>query len=648
MRWIFRLLGAVIVLIILAVGAISFLPGEKIAAFAAREISARTGREVRLTGDVSPVFYPVLGVRTGPVTIANADWAGDEPMLSADSLLVGVELVPLFSGTFKIKELHINSPVIRLEKAKDGRANWELATASQSSASGSAPSGGLEGITLADGQIVDGTFSYVDRQTGTKEALSGVNLSLAIPDMQAAVRLAGSLVRNGEKLNFDATIGTFATFVAGAVSPVAVKATGSFGTVAFDGRGGLAPVAAKGALKVDLSNPANAFKLAGVDAGLPDGLGKTLAIDAELTYTADGNLYLRGGQFGLGQNVIAGDVDVSIGGRSRIKARLTAGALDFSAMTTGSDSGTNTAADAGWSRANIDASGLQAMDADITLTADAIDLGAIRFDAIKAKIGLDNGRLVADLGQAKAYNGTITGQVVLNARKGLSAGGDLAARQVDLQALMKDVADYDRLAAKADLTVKFLASGNSVNALMHSLSGSGSVRTGAGEIIGFDLAGMLKTLDTSYRGSGNKTVFNAITATYAIKDGVLSNDDLLLESPIVDATGAGQVDLGAQKMTYRVNVMADHSKVVNGSGGGIILPVLIEGPWASLSYKADLQGVLNKEIDKQKKEAETKLKATLDEARKEAEQKLRDDAENALKEGVEKSLGDLLKNVIKP
>ena len=119
MRWIFRFFGVVVVLVILALGMLAFLPGDKIASFAAREISARTGREVVLSGEVSPVFYPVLGVRTGPVSVANADWSDGRAMIKADGLLVGVELIPLLSGTVKIKELRVENPVIRLEKAKE-------------------------------------------------------------------------------------------------------------------------------------------------------------------------------------------------------------------------------------------------------------------------------------------------------------------------------------------------------------------------------------------------------------------------------------------------------------------------------------------------------------------------------------------------
>jgi len=126
MRWIFRLIGATIILVVLAVGGISLIPAEKIAGFATQEITARTGREVVFTGKIKPVFYPILGVKTEGFSIGNAAWSDAGPMVSGSSLLVGVELAPLLSGEIKIKEFRLTDADISLERTRDGRVNWSL------------------------------------------------------------------------------------------------------------------------------------------------------------------------------------------------------------------------------------------------------------------------------------------------------------------------------------------------------------------------------------------------------------------------------------------------------------------------------------------------------------------------------------------
>lgn len=650
MRWIFRFFGVVVVLVILALGMLAFLPGDKIASFAAREISARTGREVVLSGEVSPVFYPVLGVRTGPVSVANADWSDGRAMIKADGLLVGVELIPLLSGTVKIKELRVENPVIRLEKAKDGRGNWELGAPGKAPADAKgSDSGGLAGFSLADGQIINGTFHYVDHLAGSTVDLNGLNLAVSLPDSQTKVSLKGGLDRNGERIEFSATIEAFSRFLEGGLSDLSLDATGAFGDIAFKGRAGYAPAAAEGDILVALSNPKAAMRLAGLATELPAGMAKTARLSAKLTVTDKGAVFLRGMALAVDGNKITGDVDVVLAERVMVTAKLMADVLDFSAMTqtTGTPETKATNAPSKWSSGKIDASGLNAIDADIVLHAAALDLGSIRFDAIKARAKIDKGRLVVDLGQARAYEGTIAGNIVVNARKGLSLGGDLSANKVQLRPLLKDMAHYDRLAAGADIKMRFLASGNSVKALMNTLSGSGSVETGAGEIIGFDLLGMLKTLDTSFRGSNNKTVFNSIEGTFAITDGVLENQDLVMQSPILDALGAGTINVAKQNLKYRATLVSAYDPVTKTSSGAT-LPIAIEGPWGGLSYKADLEGLARQKIDPQVEEAKQRLKANVDKAKQEAEVKLREEADKALKEGADKLLDDLLNRVKKP
>ena len=135
MRWIFRALGLVVVMAAIVLGALFFLPGERIARIAADQITKATGRQVIMSGDTKISLYPILGVSTGAVEIANADWSDAGPMLRADSLKIGVEPQALFGGDIRITGLEAVNPAIRLERARDGRVNWELVV------EGVAPSG---------------------------------------------------------------------------------------------------------------------------------------------------------------------------------------------------------------------------------------------------------------------------------------------------------------------------------------------------------------------------------------------------------------------------------------------------------------------------------------------------------------------------
>ena len=82
MRWIIRVAMALVVFAAILIAAVFLIPAEKVAGLAAREFSKITGRELVISGSVRPSFYPVLGVKTGPVSVANADWSTEGPLLA--------------------------------------------------------------------------------------------------------------------------------------------------------------------------------------------------------------------------------------------------------------------------------------------------------------------------------------------------------------------------------------------------------------------------------------------------------------------------------------------------------------------------------------------------------------------------------------
>lgn len=641
MRWIFRLIGLVVVLVLLAVGALFLIPSEKIAALAAREIEARTGRSVTFEGSIRPAFWPVIGVKTGGIRIGNADWTDGTPMVTADALLVGVDLMPLLSGEVRVKEFRLDKPSIRLETARDGRTNWTFGEASPPSAgSGSSASGALAGFTLDEGRISGGTLVYVDHAAGSRVDLRDVDLTLSVPSAKGRATVQGSLVYAAQKIAFNLGVEGLAGFLDGTLSDASATLSGPFGKIAFTGSLSTAP-SAEGQVSATISDLAVAMALAGQD-GAP---GKTASFDGRVTYTEAGTLHLRGAKAALDGNAVALDADLTLSERPTLTAKVDAGALDLKPFL-GGDSG-NAAAPStsdGWSKDPIDASGLGAIDADIALSAASVDLGSLRLGSVRTRAKLDTGRLVLDLQEVASYGGKLAGEFVVNGREGLSLGGDLTFAGVDLQGLLIDLAEYDRLRAAGDVRLKFLVAGNSMDALMKSMSGSGSVSVGQGEIIGFDLAGMIRNLDASFRGASDKTIFSSIKGSFTIDKGVLVNEDLAFRSPVLTATGKGNVDIGRQRLSYRVTPVA-FGEAAEGDTGRVLVPILIDGTWSDVNFHPDLSGVVNDEIDKQKKEAEEKLKGTVEDVRKDTEERLRNEAEKALREGVEKSLGDLLKKL---
>ena len=130
----------------------------------------------------------------------------------------------------------------------------------------------------------------------------------------------------------------------------------------------------------------------------------------------------------------------------------------------------------------------------------------------------------------------------MNNRSGLSVGGKMFAQGLSMQDVLRDAAGIERLTGQADAEMSFLGSGNTVDAIMKSLSGKGAINFGQGTIIGIDLDRLMRSGSTG----GGTTVFDSLGATWDIAGGILSNDDLLLSLANYEARGAGQVGLGSQ------------------------------------------------------------------------------------------------------
>jgi AsmA protein len=322
----------------------------------------------------------------------------------------------------------------------------------------------------------------------------------------------------------------------------------------------------------------------------------------------------------VGANTLTGAADLTFDGpRPRLVAQLATGRLDLTAFT-GGGGGSSAPATPGWSRATIDASAIGALDTEVTLAADRVDLGAVTLGRTRLGVNIDRARAVFDIREIGLYEGRLSGEFVINARDGLSTGGTLRVDGIALLPLLRDAADFERLAGTGAASLRFLAVGNSIDAMMRNLSGEGRIDLGAGEIIGFDLAGALRTLDMSYLGEGNRTIYQSIAGSFTIAGGVLRNEDLTLDASRVTASGRGTVDIGGRTLDYRVTPVA----LADADGaGGFRVPLLIRGTWDAPRFSINLEGLAQERLRAERDALEARAR---DEVR-EAEARARERAE---------------------
>ncbi|WP_170409678.1 AsmA family protein [Ruegeria atlantica] len=607
MKWLLRILFLLVAVFGLIIGALLLMPGDKLATILAEQVRAQTGRDLKLTGDVNLSFWPVLGMETGPVTFGNAPWAGPEPMLSAESLAVGVDAAALISGDLRIKRVIAENPVLRLELS-DGRGNWELdtpaATTPASTGTGSASQSQQGEVTLDQLKLTNARLVYVENGT-TKFNFANVDLAARWPDVSAPLELDAQMAVPGGTVDVDLKIQDLPAYASGVVTPLVLSLTAPGGKFSFDGRVNLAGEM-DGKLHAKTTNTEQmlaAFGQAGV--GVPLGLGRAADVSGQMTYTSDGRISLRNLVAILDDNRLTGEADIVISDPPQITARLDAGDLDLTnfndaPVSNGGGSEPSPSPDEGWSTTPIDASALALANGKIRLKANSIAVPELTLGPSDLTLNLDRSRAVLAMSPATLFSGQLNGQVVANNRNGLSVGGNLKADGIDIQQALSALGGIERLSGTGSGSFEFLGVGQTEDQIMRSLSGKGDLNVGKGLISGFDLDRLMG------RGGGESgtTVFNSLTASFTIDQGVLRNDDLLMSLDNFRADGTGRVGIGDRDIDYLFTPVALRAN----SGNGISVPVRIVGPWSNPSIKPDLTKVIEAVAEGKAKELEDEAK----------------------------------------
>ncbi len=615
MRFMIRVIGFVVVLAGLALGALALLPADRIAALATERLGASLGRTVTLSGDVRPTLWPHLGVRAGALSVANPDWVTEGPLLTAQGLTVRVPWASVLSGEMQIDEITLIAPDITLVRAADGRESWAMPGAGAGASGG----GAMPAFGITAARITQGAVRFVDHATGQSQRITEVELALALPHSGPAT-ITGQARVHDTPLSLEASLTNLPALLAGEASAGALSLGWPGGTGRFDGQLGFAPTL-EGALSLsatDLGPVAALFGAAMPD--LPRGFGRDrLSLSGQVALTRAGGASLRDGRLVLDDTALALALELIPGDeRPLIRATVSGGRL---ALPHAARSGGR-----GWSTAPIDVSGLFAADAEIALALAGLDGAGATLGPVDLRATLTRGRLVVDIARIALHGGALGGQFVVNGRGGLSVGGDLRLTGAALSPLLAELADYDRLEGTGDARLRFLGSGASMAQIMTSLSGEGDITLGAGAIRGLDLAGMLPTRDAAHQGAGARTVFDRVAASFTIAGGVLSNDDLRLEAAWGQAMGAGQVDLGAQRLNYRLTP----SVATGTTGAGLSLPILITGPWGAPVIRPDLEYLAEQELAVDRARLEAEARARLDAERARLETEARDRANQLL------------------
>src|SRR5688572_3923240 len=257
--------------------------------------------------------------------------------------------------------------------------------------------------------------------------------------------------------------------------------------------------------------------------------------------------------------------------------------------------------------APVDFSALKGINAKGKLQVGALEVRGLKLSELNAQLNAANGRVAVAPHSAKGYEGTISGEVIVDANKNHVTLKE-KLEGISIGPILRDFAQQDRLEGKGNLTLDVTTAGNTVNAMKRALGGTARVQLRDGAVKGINLGEILRKARSTLGGGGQpaaqgetsggkpQTDFSELSASFAIKNGIARNDDLDAKAPLFRLGGSGEINIPESTLNYvlKAAVVA----TAEGQGGrerdrlaGLTVPVRLHGNFDDIKYDVDLRGM---------------------------------------------------------
>lgn len=246
-----------------------------------------------------------------------------------------------------------------------------------------------------------------------------------------------------------------------------------------------------------------------------------------------------------------------------------------------------------------DLSGLRTLDVEFALNMAKLIASKLTITDIALRASAKQGLLGLDSLTANLYQGALQTNATLDARQDVALLGFKTSLQ-HLQAgpMVHDLAGKDIIDGTAKLNADITAKGLTPDALKQSLNGKANFFFADGAIYGINIPKMLReaeaflTGDTTADTGPNKTDFAELSGSAVITNGLVSNKDLLLKSPLLRVDGKGTADLPKEVVNYLVT--AEIVGSLEGQGGksnlsGVPVPIRVSGTFQKPSFAVDTE-----------------------------------------------------------
>ncbi|KGT74158.1 cell envelope biogenesis protein AsmA [Bradyrhizobium japonicum] len=539
--------GAAIAAVIIVIGLLLVvgIPSGFLTTTIASRVESATGYRLSIDGTTKISLWPTLNVTLNDLTLQDPKDRSGITRLTVDSVQADMSLASVWSGSPKISELVVTHPVLHQPLLRERLPNAGTASKPLALDTG--------GATIDRVKVIDGEVAFERVRDRVEGRISAINAD-AVVGRDRKVDIAGTARVGDHPTKFDIKASTPAT------------------------------PADRPTIPVDFA----------ID--MPDVLKSQLAGHAEMRLSGD-VVMINGVNGRLGDGAFNGWASVDIASKPLVKVDL-----DFQRLAIPVAKSPEGTSGQPWSNAPIDVSGLNYVDAQIRISANEAVIGDARLAPLALDAKLAGGVLKAGTANLGAYDGQVSGEVILDATTGapsFAMHSDLVG--VRALPLLQGLAEFDRIDGKLQAKLALRSAGTSQRALMANMQGTAFVNFQDGAIRGINIAQMIRSL-TSGTLSGwqdseaQSTDLSQLSASFRIDKGQAVTTDLNLIGPLVRVTGAGTIALDTKMMGFRVEpklVMTTEGQGRASEPVGFGIPVMIQGSWSQPRIYPDMAGMLD-------------------------------------------------------
>ncbi|MEI6858235.1 MAG: AsmA family protein [Shewanella sp.] len=563
-------------------------------------VKKQTGRDLIITKDLTWTFFPSIGIELGDITLSNPEGFDNDSMLKINRIVAEVELLPLFSKQVKIAKLNLDGLVVNLETHKDGRTSFD---GLQSSATEDKPeqltdttasAGSLSSLDIGGVLITNTQIRISDKQAGTEQVFSLDNLTLG-----------------------KFSLGEFATLEYRFSAKMADM------TLMSQGNGSIK--ISQELNKIQVKD----FQITNVITGeaIPNKkLDISLLTQLEILLESK-QVHLILDELNADDIQAKGKLDIAYGHEvPQIIATLDLGDIDLDKLlpqTEQVEIAKETSLPAP-SQTEPDLSAMKSLNLTMALTAKSIKASNMMTTNWVMDMALKNGILNLKKLNADLYGGKLAVTASLDGRQAIpSYSFKKSVTGVEVRELLKDAADVDLLAGTINLSVTGKGRSLLVDNIKKNLAAKGKFEIADGALYGVNIPQIIREAQATLSGDSSsstsdekKTDFTSLTGTFSAVNGIVSNPDLLMSSPLIRLSGAGTANIISEALDYQLTTAVVGS--LEGQGGGdkdllygIEIPFLITGTLTEPKFALDTAGLFDAKLKQETEKVKDKLKNSL-------------------------------------